>query len=582
MKDAERIKEKLPIADFLRSYVKLIPAGRNFKALCPFHSERTPSFVVSPEKGLWYCFGSCGEGGDVIKFVMKFENLDFGEALRYLAERAGIELERGGYRENREHAVLYDIHNSAVDFYRDSLSESGAALSYLKSRGVNDSTIEKYELGFAPYGEMLTVYLLKSGFNVNDLARSGVSQKNSQGLYRDKFQERIVFPIHNSIGRVIAFTGRLLPEADARERQRGLELPKYLNSPETPIFNKSKVLYGLHLAKSAISKTKSVNVVEGQMDVIMSSQVGLENTIAVSGTGLTQDHLVALRRLADTVVMSFDNDKAGRDALERSLDLIHSFDFHVKVVALDNAKDPAELAVADKERLLTAFNSAKPAYSVLCNWHFSNANLSLIEKRRAVRQVLQRMSKLKSGIERDVWLDEISRASGFSRSAVEEEYSTLSGRAFNNPAPSVNFALKKPSSKMDNPIQTITDRLVSLAFTNEEFLSIVKSNLDWLPEESRQKISIEPADPTSLSPLREILQAGDLKDLKLELDELIVRLKIEQLKLRRQALRLEIENSKNNGNESFTVAERFKSLTLELLSLEDKLLNVRTRLHDDA
>ena len=288
-RETDLIKERLDLVDFLRSYLKLLPAGKNLKALCPFHQEKTPSFIVSPERKIWHCFG-CGEGGDLITFAMKYENLEFPEALRFLAEKAGVTLRSINPAEQKQFGILYDIHEAAKSFFKQELLKNQKALEYLKERGLKNETVEEFELGFASGGESLTLHLINLGYDVGDIVRSGLAHKNVKGLHRDRFGGRIIFPIVNHVGKVVAFTGRLFEPAPSSE------IPKYLNSPETPIFNKSKILYGFNKSKNEIAKSHTAFLVEGQMDFLLAWQSGVQNAVAVSGTGLTPHHLERLRR----------------------------------------------------------------------------------------------------------------------------------------------------------------------------------------------------------------------------------------------------------------------------------------------
>src|SRR3989344_3211094 len=212
MTPSEQIKEKLDIVPFIKGYLELKPAGRNFKALCPFHQEKTPSFIVSPDRQLWYCFGACGEGGDIFKFLMRYENLEFHEALAILAEKAGVELRRISPEEQRQFGILYDLNNAAAAFFEENLERSPEILSYLRDRGLKDETVKEFDLGLAPLGaDELVVTLINQGFNINDIVRSGLAVKTEKGQYRDRFQARIIFPIHNHFGKIVGFSGRILP-----------------------------------------------------------------------------------------------------------------------------------------------------------------------------------------------------------------------------------------------------------------------------------------------------------------------------------------------------------------------------------
>ena len=322
------IKDRLDIVDFIRSYVTLLPAGKNFKAPCPFHKEKTPSFIVSPERQTWHCFGACSEGGDVFKFLMKYENLEFYEALKVLAEKAGVELKQISPAEQRQFGILYDINNAAKDFFRKELWKSRESLDYFKKRGLQKETVEEFELGLAPDKfDALTVYLTKADYNVVDIERAGLNFKNDRGSYIDRFRGRLMFPIHNHFGKVVGFSGRIFPQLETEK----MDVGKYVNSPETTIFNKSRILYGFHKTKNHIKEQQSAVLVEGQMDFLMLYQDGIKNAVATSGTALTIDHLRVLRRFADQLVLSFDSDEAGIKAAERSIDLAHSFDFNTKI-----------------------------------------------------------------------------------------------------------------------------------------------------------------------------------------------------------------------------------------------------------
>jgi len=267
----ELVKERLDVADFLRGYLTLHPAGKNFRALCPFHKEKTPSFMVSPERQSWHCFG-CNIGGDVIAFLMKYENLEFIEALRILAERAGVEMR--GSRDEREFGVLYDVNRVAKDYFRAALALDTegvkAVRAYLGERGLHDATIQEFELGFAPQSsDGLSRHLMKAGFTIADIERAGLTFKTDRGTYWDRFRGRIMFPIHNHFGKPVGFTGRILPDSIHSQPTEGSVAAKYVNSPETPVYAKSKLLYGFYKSKPHIREAKKAVLVEGQMDFLM-------------------------------------------------------------------------------------------------------------------------------------------------------------------------------------------------------------------------------------------------------------------------------------------------------------------------
>lgn len=296
----EEIKARLNIVDVVASYVKLDKSGSHWKACCPFHRERSPSFMVNEERQMWHCFG-CNKGGDVFAFVMEMEGMGFRDALVMLAERANVELPQYSkesqehYQEERDEKTrLFEIHELATKFYEKQLWEGvgkDQALPYLHKRGLSDESIRTFRLGFAPSGwRNLYDFLVKSGFHAKELVQAGIALKKDQGDgYYDRFRERIMFPITDTIGRVIGYSARVAPGADESQA-------KYINTSETPIYKKSQVLYGLSYARQAIKQAGYTVLVEGNMDVIACHQAGIENTVAVSGTALTEEQLAMLRR----------------------------------------------------------------------------------------------------------------------------------------------------------------------------------------------------------------------------------------------------------------------------------------------
>ncbi|MDD3119984.1 MAG: DNA primase [Candidatus Gracilibacteria bacterium] len=296
------IESKLNIVEVVSRYLQLKKAGTNYKCNCPFHSEKTPSFVVSPTKNIAYCFG-CHKGGGPIKFISEIERIPFKEAVHKAAQIAGIELKTDYYKEIGENTGdIYDIYKIAENFYHEEIKkpEHKDKLEYLLKRGLSNETINKFKLGYAPQNDHLYKNLINKGFKEKDIMESGVFVARG----KDKFNGRIVFPIANYMGNVVAFTGRVLDNS----------LPKYLNSPASKIFDKSSTLFGLHLAKQEISKKDFVIIVEGQMDTIALHQAGFTNTIAISGTALTKEQIKLLKRLTANIYLCLDNDNAGIDA----------------------------------------------------------------------------------------------------------------------------------------------------------------------------------------------------------------------------------------------------------------------------
>lgn len=336
----QQIKDRLSVTDVLADYVQLKKAGANFKAVCPFHNEKTPSFMVSPSKQLWRCFG-CGLGGDIFEFIKLAENVEFPEALKILADRAGIELKKPTQEEIQVSAkrhTLYDINATAAKYFEKVLWESRSgneALLYLRGRGLTDQTIRGWKLGFAPDDfHYLETFLIKT-YPKDDVVLAGLAVKKDDGSVYDRFRGRVMFPILNIHGQVVGFTGRILKdEKDAA---------KYVNSPETPIYNKSRELFGLYQAKNQIRKENRAVLVEGNMDVISSHQAGFNQTVASSGTALAGTQLQMLQRFTENLIFAFDTDSAGAAATRRALEEALNLGFNVKIADMKEAKDPDEL-----------------------------------------------------------------------------------------------------------------------------------------------------------------------------------------------------------------------------------------------
>lgn len=338
----QEIKEKLDIVTVLSSYIKLDKSGANYKARCPFHNEKTPSFFVSPERNSFYCFG-CQAKGDIFSFVEKFEGLDFMGALKVLADKAGVRLDTSNVGKDNRKELLFDIMEKATVFYEETLKADAKAMEYTLGRGLEPKTIDHFRIGFAPAEwRALRNFLKSKGYRDEDVAAVGLIKRTDKpggDPYYDTFRGRVMFPIGDTSGRIIAFTGRTLDEE--------ANPPKYLNSPETVIFTKSKALYGLDKAKSDIRKRDYSILVEGQMDLVMSHQAGFTNTVAASGTAFTEDDgrdsaFGLLTRLSDNIVLAFDSDSAGQKAVRRIVPAI-SLGMNVKIVDIKGGKDPADI-----------------------------------------------------------------------------------------------------------------------------------------------------------------------------------------------------------------------------------------------
>lgn len=355
----ERIKERLGIADVVSSYLKLERAGQNFKARCPFHNEKTPSFFVSPSRGTYHCFG-CNRGGDQFSFVEEIEGIPFLEALKLLADRAGVALTREDPKRKTERERAFLVLQSATEYFASQLKTHTEAREYLQERGLTSETVESFKLGFAPAGwRNVKERLAGLGFGEDDIERAGLiirSPKDQKQTY-DRFRGRIMFPIEDGSGRVIGFSGRVFGTADETEA-------KYINSPQTVLFDKSRALYGYSRAKDEMRKENRVVLVEGQIDVLLSHQAGFKNTVGVSGTALSPEHLRMMKRMADQLVMAFDADTAGIAAGARAYKLAIEEGFNVTLAELPEGMDPADLVVRDPSLWQKALEGARHVIEV--------------------------------------------------------------------------------------------------------------------------------------------------------------------------------------------------------------------------
>lgn len=556
-KDTDRIKEKLDIVEFIKSYVDLKPAGKNFKGVCPFHQETDASFIVSPERRTWHCFG-CSEGGDIIKFVMMYENFEFPEALQFLAEKAGIEIETRKGKDQRESEVLYDVNAEAANFFHRSLAENKKALLYLKNRGLNNESVKEFKLGYSPGGDKLVVYLLKKGYKLKDLINAGLVYKSKSNMYRDRFEGRIIFPIVNRLERMVGFSGRILePSGD---------LAKYINTPQTPVYNKSKILYGLNKAKGEIMNSRTAFLVEGYMDVIMAWQAGISNAVAVSGTALTAEHLVSLQRLADTVIVSFDNDSGGLRALERAIDLFGRFDFLVKAADLGKYNDPADAAKDDPAFLKRAVGEAEPAMTRLFKASFSG-DLGMVERKKTVRIMLKKIKGIQSSVDQDAWIKELAEYSGVSEVSLRTEFDKIEESPVYDEE-SEDVENLSPGER----INLISHRLLVLAFTNGDFLRIVEDNKILFPKKYREIIEDPKGSEAGFIDMEATYEVGgaDKESVEKEFKELLRHLKIENLKSRQIELREKMRSIADGKSEKESAMKEFQEVAKSLDALKRK------------
>ena len=419
MDAAQEVKSRLSIEDVLSEYVQLKRAGRNFKGLSPFSNEKTPSFIVSPEKQIWHDFSS-GRGGDVFSFVMEVEGLDFKGALEMLARKAGVDLDQ--YKSSRP-GVSSQLKNRALEalalaakFYQKQLTVNNQALDYLiNKRKFSKQTILAWELGYSPnQGRALADFLTKKGFTADEMSRAGLASTRSGGA-RDMFRGRIMIPLADGSGQVVGFTARLLADEP--------NSPKYINTPATVVYDKSRQVFGLHLAKEAIRKTGFVVVVEGNLDVITPWQAGFRNIVASAGTAMTEAHLKALKRFTGDIRLCFDADKAGIAATERIIPLAQKAEVNLRIITITGAKDPDELVQKDLKAWEKAVELAAYAPDWLIERYASELDLTTAAGKRAFTDaLLSTIRRLRDPIEQEHYLKRIAELTDTSFGAVQAKF----------------------------------------------------------------------------------------------------------------------------------------------------------------
>jgi DNA primase len=413
MDSVAEIKARLPIEDLVRSYTQLTKKGKNYVGLCPFHNDTHPSFLVSPDKGICYCF-PCQKGGDIFSFYQQIEHVDFPQALRDLAERTGVTLPdapKGGPTKDEKERIR-DCLDAANSLYKKRLAGSPAK-DYLDKRGVTPEEIATFELGVSPVGFTDTYdELLKAGYSRKEIVLSGLAiQKDLQAdRPYDRFRNRLMFPIHDGQGRIIGFGGRTLGDDDA----------KYLNGAESPLYRKSAVLYGLHHALQAMRDAGRVIVVEGYFDVLACHRVGMKNVVATCGTALTEEHAKLLKRYVETVVLCLDSDKAGQAAAERAFPILSRADLIVEAATLGQ-KDPADAAQESPDMLKALLSEGRPYLQLVVDEIGASDLSSPSARREALGRLLPLLEAAPSATERAVWIERAAASMSTTVTAMQED-----------------------------------------------------------------------------------------------------------------------------------------------------------------
>jgi DNA primase len=416
----QKIKEKIDIVSFIGAYVKLDKTGANYKGKCPFHNEKTPSFFVSPERGSFYCFG-CHKKGDIFNFVEEFDGLDFMGALKILADKAGLDIKELSKNNNEktEKELAISVMELACFYFELNLSNEKIAKDYLLARGLTENSIKNWRIGFAKdEWRGLYDFLLSKNIKKEDMLKCGlIKQKEGTDSFYDTFRGRIMFPIFDPGGRVVAFSGRILVNDN--------KIAKYLNSPETILFSKSDILYGLDKAKQSIRERDYSILVEGQMDILMLHQVGFTNTIASSGTALTENHLTRLQRLSNNIIFAFDGDSAGFNAIERSAKIALSLGMEVKVSKMPEGSDPADLSLKDKELLKEVIKNSKNIIYFLLDDLLEKDKDPRVISKKIVSNILPFVAMVKTSSEKSHFITYISQKTGLKEQVLSDDLRTV-------------------------------------------------------------------------------------------------------------------------------------------------------------
>jgi DNA primase len=568
----EEIKAKLDIAEVVGSYIKLTKAGVNYKALCPFHGEKTPSLFVSPSRQIWHCFG-CGEGHSIFDFIMKIEGIEFGDALRILAQKAGVELKPLKPELRTKRQRFYEICELAVKFYQKQLEKSSKGKKvkeYLLKRGINQESIEKWKLGWAPDSwQGLSDFLGSQGYNKQEIEKTGLAIKNEKGSYFDRFRSRIMFPVFDLNSQVIGFGGRVL--------KKEKEVSKYMNTPNTLLYDKSRVLYGLDRSKVGIRKNDFCMLVEGYIDVILAHQANMKNVVATSGTALTPFHLTILKRYSNNLSLAFDMDFAGDAATKRGINLAQTRGFNIKVVSMPEGKDPADIISLNPEKFKKMVEGSISILKFYFQNAFSQFDKKTAEGKREISNILLPIIKrISNRIEQSSWVQELASKLNVKEKHIEEELKKVKPEQkisdFNIQVAEIKKPVIEKSTK-----EILEERVISLLFKAPQHLSVIDEQI--IPYfssqtkeivnnfENRDKISSELSNfIASLSLKAEIEQIEEediLPDLKFCLKEI----KSFELKKKLDNISLQIRQAEQEQD-----LKRIENLSQEFNQLTKKIM----------
>lgn len=581
----DEIKQKIDVVSLISSYIKLEKTGANYRAVCPFHAEKKPSFFVSPARQIWHCFG-CASGGDIFKFIMQIEGLEFGDALRMLAQKAGVEIKKQDPRMITERKRLYEICDLASKFFEKQLFSSAMgkkAKEYLLTRGISEESIREWRIGYSPESwTALRNFLENSGYSGAEIDRAGLVVKKESGKdFYDRFRGRIMFPIPDLNSQIVGFGARVFGEVLAKEA-----VAKYINTPATTLYDKSRILYGLDGAKVEVRKAGECIIVEGYTDVIMSHQAGVKNVVAVSGTSLTPLHLNILKRYTENLKMAFDMDIAGDSATKRGIELAQRQGFNVKVLIMPKEDDPADVIKKEPKNWQKIIASAKS----ITEFYFENAFLKFDKntadgKKGIVKFLTPAIKKISNSVENAHWVGLLAKELGIPERAIEEEIAKYKEKSENKIEEEI-VAMIKPQSRREKLEERIICLLIrcpktindfsSKSFLFEKFsdktrkiIELIEKNgisgeknFDHFDEETKEyfnylALKSETGDDDN----------GPEKEAKEELLDSIKEIRALNIKEELQLLSSRVKELENEGkeNEANKLMEKFNQISKELI-----------------
>ena len=594
MTDIDQIKQKIDIVSLISEYVSLKKSGANFKGLCPFHNEKTPSFMVSPERQIWHCFGGCQDGGDIFKFLMRIENVEFSESLKTLAKKAGVQLSTFQPSKTTEiREKIFEINLLASEFYNYILTSHSlgqTARDYLADRKITDNSIKLFSLGYAPNSwDSLIKFMIKKKYSLIDLEAAGLVSKSSIGHYFDRFRGRVIFTLRDHHGEVVGFAGRQFGEVYPAEGGA-----KYINTAETPVYIKGNVLYGLDTNKEEIKKEGFAVIVEGEVDAIKSYQAGVRNVVAIKGSALTSGHVALLKRYTENILLSLDSDFAGDAAAHRGIMIADGAGLNIKVVTFSTAKDPDELININPSLWHDAIKKAVPFYDYIITSALSKYDpKSPLEAKKIVTEVAKFLEPIDNLVVKNHYLKKLASLLDLPQDDLETQITrefrklqlTVSSAVLNKnenikESPRTRTELSEEyllslllqSPKPSDYLVLILPRLTPEDFTNPT-LAKIYNILAEMPDKTEGIKEIAALMPEELLPLvdRLYLQENNIpvdddSFMLAEIHKIVWSVKELALKNKLKEISLEIKSKPDQEG----LDEEFSKVTLQLQKLLDE------------